>query len=122
MAVVTPKIWTTMTLQYHRSGPHPSSGPSRGLVPCGLNPLVLQPCRFVDGRRFVVQRRVRSLRIVLHPPSLNCRPGLLDRDEPMQVQALFPESGVERLDKRVIRWRPRPAECQFDAAAMRPLI
>jgi hypothetical protein len=40
----------------------------------------------------------------------------------MLVQALFPESGVERLDKWVIRWGPGSAECQFDAAAMSPLI
>jgi hypothetical protein len=40
----------------------------------------------------------------------------------MLVQALFPESGVERLNTWVIRRGPGPAAGQFDAVAMRPLI
>jgi hypothetical protein len=43
---------------------YPNAGPSERLVTDGLNFLVLQLGRFIDGRCLVVQRRVRSLGIV----------------------------------------------------------
>lgn len=40
----------------------------------------------------------------------------------MHVQALIPQTAVERLDEDIIRGFPRPREVQRDALFVRPLI
>ncbi len=82
----------------------------------------MHPGGLIDSRCLVAQRRVRSLRMVLHPPGFNGRPCFPNRATPGLVQTFLPKPGVERLDTRMIRGRPRPAAGELDAMTMRPGI
>jgi hypothetical protein len=104
------------------AGPHPFSGPSGRLITYRLNLLVLKSGCVVNGRRLVVQGRVGPLHMVLYPPGLNGRPRFAERDEPMLVSALLPQSGIERFNEGVVGRRPWSAEGPCDTAAMRPRI
>ena len=51
-----------------------------------------------------------SLLVVMAPPLLQLILGVLEGLEPVLVEALLTETTVERLDKRVVRGLPGPAE------------
>lgn len=65
---------------------------------------------------------MRSTFVVVAPPAFDLRCRLLDRLEPMDVQAFVPKRSVERLDEAVSRRHPRAAEVDLDPVMIRPEI
>ncbi len=60
--------------------------------------------------------------MVIDAPAFNDLPCLLQRREPVLIQALRTEAAVKGFDVRTVRWRPEPAEDERDAMAMRPVV
>ena len=60
--------------------------------------------------------------IVTISPKIEYTFGVVQRHEPVLVQALGPELAVERFNKRVLRRLSWPAEVQFDTLPVRPQV
>lgn len=60
--------------------------------------------------------------MVVVAPSLDDLPRLIERLEPMHVQALVPRRTVESIDVAVIRGLPRMAEGEVDLVVVRPQV
>ena len=60
--------------------------------------------------------------VVLPPPILQFPPRVVERQEPVRIQALRPQAPIERLDESVVRRLPRPAEIQRDVVLVSPQI
>ena len=73
-------------------------------------------------RRPVPQRGMRTHPIVILPPSLRQASCLVQRQEPVLVQALVTKPSVERLDHRIIRGLSRPAEVELHTVEVGPKI
>ena len=58
--------------------------------------------------------------IVLHPPLLDDLPRLIQRHEPVLVQALVPELAVEALDVRVLHGLARRDKRKLHSPLIRP--
>lgn len=54
------------------------------------------------GGRDIADRGVRPEMIVIDPPAFDLLPSVLERQEPVGIEALVPEAAVERLDERVV--------------------
>ncbi len=52
----------------------------------------------------VVEATVRTHLIVVLPPLFDLLLGVLQRQEPMLIEALLPQSPIERLNECVIGW------------------
>ena len=57
-------------------------------------------------RRHIIRTAARPVRTVITTPGFNLLPSVLQRQEPMLIQAILPKPGIERLDKGVIRGLP----------------
>jgi hypothetical protein len=86
------------------------------------NRLGLYPGHSIHSRRLMVQRRVRPLGIVVHPPGLNGGTRFFERGTLVLIQALLSKSGIECLDEGIVDRCPRPATRQLHAITMRPGI
>ncbi len=73
-------------------------------------------------RCLVAQSTMRANAIVIVPPSFRHGLCFIERQEPMLVQALDTKSTIERLDERIIRGLPWPAEVELHAVEVRPQI
>jgi len=73
-------------------------------------------------RGLVADGAVWSDFVVVLTPSLQLRPGVVKRHEPMSVQALCPELAVKTLDEGVIGRFAGPREVQCDAVLVSPEI
>jgi len=62
---------------------------------------------------------VRSIRIIVLAPRLDLGAGVVERQEPVDVQTLIAEAAVERLNIRIIRWFARSGEVQRDVVIIR---
>lgn len=65
---------------------------------------------------------MRPTLIVVPSPGLDLRPGVLERLEPVEVQAFVTERPVEGLDEAVVRRLPGAAEIDSDPVMVRPEI
>lgn len=54
------------------------------------------------GRRDIADRGVRPEMSVIDPPVLDLLPWVVERQEPVRVEALIPEAAIERFDERVV--------------------
>ncbi len=61
-----------------------------------------------------------ALGVVLDPPRLNGLPRLLQRREPVAVEAFGAKVAVERLGEGVVRGLARPRELELHAVAVGP--
>ena len=71
-------------------------------------------------RRQIIESLVRATLIVLNSPSFDLRPGLVNRLEPVNVQAFVPERSVERLDEAVVGRLAGPVEVDRPGGRTRP--
>ncbi len=101
----------------HARGPHPIPAPPLGLA---RDLLERSPRRAERGRGLLAACAVGPLGIVVHPPGLDDRPRLLQRREPVYIQAFVAEAAVEGLDEGVVRRLTRPGELQPHVVAVRP--
>jgi hypothetical protein len=60
--------------------------------------------------------------IVLDPPRFDDLPRLLQRREPVLIQAFRPEMPVETLDVRIVRRLAGPGEFELHAVLVRPSV
>ena len=60
--------------------------------------------------------------IVVPPKRVDLLLRILKGSEPVDVQTLFAEAAVERLDRRVVRGLATATEVQYDAVGVRPQI
>ena len=74
------------------------------------------------SRGHVAQAAMRSMFVVIPTPGLDLLCGVIQRQEPMLVQTLQTEPGIERLDKRVVRRLARTAEVQLHFVPVRPQV
>ena len=65
---------------------------------------------------------MRSPLIVVSPPGLNLLPGIIQRQEPVDVQTLVPEAAIKRLDEGIVHRLARTAEVQRYLVLICPLI
>ncbi len=72
------------------------------------------------GRWHAAATAVRSDLVVVLPPGGDGGPGLLQRPEPLLVQALVAELAVEALDVAVLHGSPRLDQDMPDAMCLRP--
>src|SRR6185369_2686791 len=68
----------------------------------------------------LVQRAMRSDVVVIGPPFFDGPARVVERREPMTVQALEPKLAVEALDESVLVGLARLDESQLDAALLSP--
>src|SRR5690606_9065297 len=73
-------------------------------------------------RGSALQRAVESHFVIVAPPFGNLRLRLLERDEPMLVEAFVAEPTVEAFDVRVLRRLARLDQHQLDPVGMGPLV
>ena len=65
---------------------------------------------------------MRSIFVVFSSPLFDLTLGLLERLEPVGIQAFSPEAGVEALDKCVLDGLSGPNKIQPDTILIGPLI
>ncbi len=95
---------------------HSCSSPIRFHV--SLKP---QPtCNSTGG--LVVEATVRTHLIVVLPPLFDLLLGVLQRQETMLIEALLPQSPIERLNECVIGWLTRSTKIQLDLLKVCPAI
>ncbi len=70
----------------------------------------------------VIEATVRTQLIVALPPLFDLRLGVLQRQEPMLIEALLPQSPVERLNECVISWLTRSTKIQMELHKACPAI
>src|SRR5215213_3891289 len=79
----------------------PRSGPAERLAWCLLSRC---PSRCPGCWRLLPKCPMRALRVVLDLPFFDRLPHLLQRCEPVLIQALVPEPAVERLGEGIVGW------------------
>lgn len=72
--------------------------------------------------RDVAERRVRPEVIVILPPAFDLLAGIVERQEPVGVQALVPETAVERFDEGVVGRLAWPRIVERDPVVIGPAI
>ena len=65
---------------------------------------------------------MRTTLVVVNPPSLQDRPGLADRVEPVRVQAFVSQWPVERLNKAIVGRFAGTAEVQTHLMVVDPHV
>lgn len=60
--------------------------------------------------------------VIVAPPRLDFAPCVLEREEPVLVQALLAQSSIERFNHRVIGRLPGPGEIEFDLVLVGPVV
>jgi len=65
---------------------------------------------------------VRSGLVEVRPPRLDLAPGVVQRQEPVRVQAFVAQPAIEAFDEGVVGRLSRPAEVQRDAVDVGPVI
>ncbi len=60
--------------------------------------------------------------VVLPPPILQFPPGVVERQEPVRIQALRPQAPLERLDERVVGRLPGATEIERDVVLVGPQV
>lgn len=68
------------------------------------------------------QRAVRTVLIVIPPPFLSFFPGVLQTHEPVLIQTLQPQPGIEGLDISVVRRLAGTAKVKLDVIPVSPQI
>lgn len=76
----------------------------------------------IFDRRQPAKRCVRTALVVVSPLGLDLGSGVLQRQEPVRVQALVPQAAVERLHESVVGRLTRPAEVERDAVLIGPAV
>src|SRR5664279_6626463 len=95
----------SLTLRtYCKGAPFYNAWETRSVFHIPMPRLLGQDCHRRRGP--VAQRRVRPLRVVVHPPLLNHHLGLLQRVEDFSVQAFIPQLAVEALAVPVLPRTP----------------
>src|SRR5918993_120301 len=73
-------------------------------------------------RRPIADRAMRSHLVVVRPPCFDLGPGVVKVEEPVLVQALGSEPGIETFGERVVGRPARPAEIQDRAVRVGPQV
>ena len=65
---------------------------------------------------------MRSDLVEVRPPRLDLAPGVVQRQEPVCVQAFITQTAVEAFDEGIVGRLARPAEVQRDAVDVGPMV
>ena len=72
--------------------------------------------------RLLLQRTAWAQLIIVFAPCFTDLLRLIERGEPVLIQALLPQPAVEALDERIIGGLARAAEFQLHSVAVGPLV
>ncbi len=73
-------------------------------------------------RRPLADCAMRSHFVVVLAPRFDLPAGVVKIEEPVLVQAIKPDTGIEALDERIVCGLARPAEVEDDTVCIRPEI